>query len=101
MDKLTALCRNTNWTTYKIWQAVKAGDLAYTPVTFIIAETPLRDALKHMLLKETKFAVIKKGKREVGMVGEQRLRETLNRQSQEYQEETKDAGYFDILHGKF
>lgn len=70
VDKLCALCRNTQWETYKIWQAVKAGDLSYTPVTYLRYETPLKDALKHMTTKNVKFAVIKKGKREVGMIGE-------------------------------
>ena len=27
VDKLIHLCRTTQWSTYKIWQAVKAGDL--------------------------------------------------------------------------
>ena len=35
------------------------------------------------------------------MVGEQRLKETLNRRSVEYSEDTKDASFFDNMHRKF
>ena len=49
VDKLCNLCRSTNWETYKIWQAAKAGDLTYTPVTYLRQETALKDALKSML----------------------------------------------------
>ena len=80
---------------------MKAGDLVYTPVTYMRYETPLKDALKHMVTKNSKFAVIKKDKREVGMIGVQRLKETLNRQSYEYSEETKDQSYFDQMQNKF
>ena len=50
VDKLVHLCRTTQWQTYKVWQAVKAGDLTYTPPTYIRAETPLKDALKFMMV---------------------------------------------------
>lgn len=46
VDKLVTLCRSTKWTTYKIWQAVKADDLSYTPATYVRKETTLKDALK-------------------------------------------------------
>lgn len=67
----------------------------YAPVTYVRHDTPLKDVLKHMVQNKAKFAVVKKGKREVGMIGEYRLKETLNRQSLEYSEETKDYSYFD------
>mmetsp|Transcript_644 Transcript_644/g.871 ORF Transcript_644/g.871 Transcript_644/m.871 type:complete len:218 (-) Transcript_644:1063-1716(-) len=77
VDSLVALCKSTQWSTYKIWQAVKAGDMHYKPVLFVRAEMGLREALKLMILKSTKFAVVKKGHREIGMIGESLLREAL------------------------
>ena len=41
----------------------------------------LRAALKHMLLHDTKYAVVKRGSREVGMIGESAIHEVLNKQS--------------------
>lgn len=46
VDKLVNLCRTTQWQTYKIWQAVKAGDLTYSRVTYVSSDTGLREALK-------------------------------------------------------
>ena len=80
---------------------MKAGDLTYKPATYVRQDTALKDALKYMITRKSKFAVVKKGSREVGMVGEQRLKETLNRQSVEYSEETKDGSFFDNMHRKF
>ena len=61
VDKLIKLCRSTKWTTYKIWQAVKAGDLKYTPATYISKDASLRDALKSMLVQGNKYVVVKNG----------------------------------------
>lgn len=99
VDKLIKLCRSTKWTTYKIWQAVKAGDLEYKPVTYVRKETTLRDALKVMLVQGSKFAVVKKGQREIGMVGETRLKEQLNMGGY-IQEESKDDSYIGQIHRK-
>ena len=101
VDKLCILCRSTQWETFKIWQAVKGGDLVYTPVTYMRQDTSLKDAFRHMLTKNSKFAVVKKDKREVGMIGEQRLKEALNRHSPEYSEETKDHSFYDQLQNKY
>ena len=101
VDQLISLCNSTNWTTYKIWQAVKAGDLTYKPATFVRQDTGLRDALKIMISKNSKFAVVKKGNREVGMIGEQRLKEMLNRQSVDNTEESKDASFLENVQRKF
>ena len=101
VDRLIALCRTNEWETYKIWQAVKNGDLEYTPVTFLRDTTTLRDARKIMLMQVTKFAVVKKGSREVGMLGMARLTETLNRGSRSPEdEESKDESYLDFMKGK-
>ena len=40
-------------------------------------ETTLKDAYKFMLVQGSKFVVIKKGSREVGLVGETLLKESL------------------------
>ena len=77
VDSLIALCKSTSWTTYKIWQAVKAGDLHYRPVLYIRSDQKIKEALKLMIIKSTKFAVVKKGHREVGMIGESAIREAL------------------------
>lgn len=77
VDSLVALCKSTQWTTYKIWQAVKSGDLQYLPVLYVRADLSIKEALKLMILKSSKFAVVKKGNREVGMVGEHLIREVL------------------------
>ena len=50
VDRLIARCRSNQWETYKIWQAVKNGDLDYTPVTYLRDTTVLKDARKIMLL---------------------------------------------------
>ena len=101
VDKLVRLCRSTQWTTYKIWQAVKAGDLSYKPVVYMRYETPLKDALKQMVSRNTKYAVIKRNSWEVGMIGEQRLRETLHNRSIDIsQDEETKGGYLDTLHQK-
>ena len=101
VDKLVKLCRTTKWSTYKIWQAVKAGELAYKEATYLRHEMLVRDALKFMVQSKTKFAVIKRGDREVGMVGESRLRETLNwRGINEQTEESKEIGYFEQMSNK-
>ena len=50
VNKLIKLCRSTKWTTYKIWQAEKAGDLTYKPVVYLRKETTLKDAMKFMLI---------------------------------------------------
>ena len=101
VDKLSHLCRTTKWTTYKVWQAVKAGDLTYTPVTYMRSETALKDALKQMITKNIQYAVIKKGNREVGMIGEARLRECLNRESAGDLEESKDSSYIEYMQNRF
>lgn len=90
VDKLVNLCRTTQWQTYKIWQAVKAGDLTYSPATFVCSDTSLKDALKHMIVNDTRFTVVKKGHREVGMIGETLIRETLNKHTLNLDEESKD-----------
>jgi hypothetical protein len=77
VDKLIHLCRTTQWTTYKIWQAVKAKDLSYEPPLFIRSDITPREAFKVLCLNKTKMAVVKKGSREVGMVGESLLKQTL------------------------
>ena len=77
VDGLVALCKSTQWTTYKIWQAVKSGDLQYLPVLYVRADLSIKEALKLMILKSSKFAVVKKGNREVGMIGEHLIREAL------------------------
>ena len=74
VDKLVNLCRSTEWTTFKIWQAVKAKDLSYRAPTFVRCETTVREALKVLCINDVKYAVVKKGSREVGMVGETLLR---------------------------
>jgi len=74
VDKLVLLCRSTQWTTYKIWQAIKAKDLEYKAPTFVRCDTTVREALKVLCINDVKFAVVKKGSREVGMVGETLLR---------------------------
>ena len=51
VDSLVNLCKSTEWTTYKIWQAVKAGDLHYKAVMYIRTDMGLRETLKQMILK--------------------------------------------------
>ena len=48
-----------------------------------------------MISKNSKFAVVKKGNREVGMIGEQRLKEMLNRQSIDNTQESKDSSFLE------
>ena len=60
---------------------MKQGDLVYTPVNYMRYETTLKDAYKFMLVQGSKFVVIKKGSREVGLIGEQLLKESLGIQS--------------------
>ena len=66
---------------------------------YVRKETSLKDALKLMLIQNTKYAVVRKGSREVGMIGEKRLREVLNRS---IMEESKDdhSGYLESIQRK-
>lgn len=48
-----------------------------------------------MLVQGTKFVVVKKGSREVGMLGEKRLREALN--PNQFDESKESSGYFDSI----
>ena len=56
-------------------------------MVYVRKETSLKDALKLMLIQDSRYAVVRKGSREVGMIGEKRLREVLNRS---IMEESKD-----------
>ena len=102
VDRLIARCRSNQWETYKIWQAVKNGDLDYTPVTYLRDTTVLKDARKIMLLQNTKFAVVKKGSREVGMLGMARLTETLSKSSSpDTPDDSKDESFYGLMKGRF
>ena len=54
-----------------------------------------------MISKNSKFAVVKKGNREVGMIGEHRLKEMLNRQSIDNTQESKDSSFLENVQRKF
>ncbi len=56
---------------------MKAQDLVYRPPCFIRSDVGLREALKTLHLNDTNMGVIKKGKREVGMVGITLLKQHL------------------------
>lgn len=45
VDKLINLCMTTKWSDYKIWQAIKNGELVYKEPYFMKAETKLKAAL--------------------------------------------------------
>ena len=66
-------------------------------MTYIRSDMCLRAALKHMLLHDTKYAVVKRGSREVGMIGESVIHEVLNKQSLNLDnlEESKGENYFE------
>ena len=55
---------------------------------------PLHDALRLLVRLDMRFAVVKRGHREIGMIGEQRLREVLEQTDKSYAEETK------MVHGE-
>ena len=61
-----------------MFQAIKARDLSYIPPVFVRYETCLKDALKVMIVHDSRFAVVRKGKREVGMVGESKIKDLLS-----------------------
>ena len=86
VDQLITLCNSTEYTTYKIYQAVKAGDIHYKAVMYVRTDMGLREALKQMILKRQRYAVVKKGSREVGMIGESIIRDALG------QDKTTDLG---------
>ena len=86
VDQLITLCNRTEYTTYKIYQAVKAGDIHYKAVMYVRTDMGLREALKQMILKRQRYAVVKKGSREVGMIGESIIRDVLG------QDKTTDLG---------
>lgn len=64
--------------------------MAYCPTIYLRSDTGLKDALKHMIANEARFAVVKKGHREVGMIGETHIREILKQQTLNLDEESKD-----------
>ena len=68
-------------------------------MVYVRKETSLKDALKLMLIQDCRYAVVRKGSREVGMIGEKRLREVLNRS---IMEESKDdqSGYLESIQRK-
>ena len=45
VDTLIDLCMTTKWTTYKIWQAAKNGELVYKEPFYMKANTKIKVAL--------------------------------------------------------
>ena len=49
VDKLVDLCMTTKWTTYKIWQAAKNGELIYKEPFYMKADTKIKAALAEFI----------------------------------------------------
>ena len=96
VDKLIELCMSTKWTTYKIYQAVKNGELAYREPYFMKADTKIKVALAEFITTQARFAVVRQYPKELGMVSEAAIREVLERLPGQYAEEVKEDTFTDL-----
>ena len=68
VDKLIEIGYLTQWSTYKVFQAVRNKDLEYQQAYYIQHGATLTEALDIFESKRARFAVVRQYPKEVGMV---------------------------------
>ena len=90
VDKVIELCARTPYSNYKIYQAINNKHLVYKVPYFMDAGLKIKKALAEFVETQARFAVVRQGHKELGMVSEVAIREVLDKIPGEYAEEVKD-----------
>lgn len=90
----------TKYSAYKIHQAIKNNDLVYKEPYYMEAGLKIRKALAEFAQTQARFAVVRQGHRELGMVSEAAIREVLDKlPGNDAEEEKQDE--FDELQRQY